>query len=163
VAGAEVRVEVVKAWDGVGCTREMINDLPALVAKVRPLAFGWLPDGPAAAVAADLADRKSRASRASLWPPRGVRVEEIRSEVTAVCMGLAELTLSGHLLHAPDPLLDAHVLGAEKLPRGGGWVLARKGVGHCDAAYAAAGAVHLARTLPTPLGKPRVIASSRQL
>ena len=37
------------------------------------------------------------------------------------------------------------------------WRFERKGSGSCEAAYAVAGVVHLARTLPKPLGKPRLI------
>jgi hypothetical protein len=39
-------------------------------------------------------------------------------------------------------------------------VFSRKGEGHVDAAYAAAGAVHLARTLPAPVGKPRLVVAN---
>jgi hypothetical protein len=51
------------------------------------------------------------------------------------------------------------VTGAGRLKRGDAWVFSRKGEGHCDAAYAAAGAVHLARTLPAPVGKPRLVVA----
>lgn len=149
------RVEVVKAWSGAGCTREVRRDLPALVARVRPQVFGWLPAGPAAALAADLADRKGVRS----WPPPGVRVAEVRAEVPAVCMGFAELVKAEQVAHSDDPLLNAHVGGAEQLKRGDAWVFSRKGDGHVDAVYAAAGAVHLARVLPAPVGKPRIITA----
>lgn len=93
---------------------------------------------------------------------------EIRSETTAVCMGFAEQVAAGKVIHSDDPLINAHVEGAEPLRRGEGWVF-RRGAGtntadadadgHVDAAYAAAGAVHLARTLPPPIGKPRLIVA----
>jgi hypothetical protein len=54
------------------------------------------------------------------------------------------------VLHPDDPLLNAHIAGTSKLRTGDGWRFARKGAGHVDAAYAAAGAVRLARTLPPP-------------
>ena len=150
-----VRVEVVAAWSGQGCTQQLRRDLPGWVTKIRPQMLGWFPSGPAASVAADLADRKGRTG----WPPRGVAVQEIRGEVTAVCMGFADLVISKQVAHSDDPLLNAHVEGTEKLHQGDAWRFTRKGAGHCDATYAAAGAIHLARTLPTSVGKPRVIVA----
>lgn len=149
-----VRVEAVADWSGPECTKQLRRTLPGLVAKVKPQVLGWFPSGPAASVAADLADRK----RAG-WPPPGVRVEEIRSEVPAVCMGLAEQVQSKQIAHSDQALLNTHVTSAEKLRRGDAWVFTRKGAGHVDAAYATAGAVHLARTLPQSVGKPRVIVA----
>lgn len=148
-----VRAEVVAAWDGPECTAALRRDLPGLVARIKPRALGWFPAGPAAALAAELAERPG-------WPPHGCEVEAIRGEVAAACMGLAELVTSGKLVHSGDPLLDAHVGGAEQLKRPSDtWVFSRRGGGHCDAAYAAAGAAHLARTLPPPVGKPRLIVA----
>lgn len=151
-----VRGEVVKAWDGVGCTDKLRRELPRLLARVKPRALGWFPSGPAAALAADLAARKGRTG----WPPAGCTVDEIRGEVAAVCMGLDEQVTAGLVVHSDDPLLNAHVTGAERLRRGDAWVFSRKGEGHCDAAYALAGAVHLARTLPAPVGKPRLVVGT---
>ena len=150
------RVEVVKAWDGQGCVDKLRRELPRLLARVKPKALGWFPSGPAAALAADLADRKGRTD----WPPKGVTVEEIRGELAAACMGLDSLVTAGMVVHSDDPLLNAHVTGAERLKRGDAWVFSRKGEGHCDAAYALAGAVHLARTLPAPVGKPRLVVAT---
>ncbi|NIJ10619.1 hypothetical protein FHU38_000963 [Saccharomonospora amisosensis] len=148
-----VRVEVVAAWDGTAALR---RDLPRVVGRVRPRVVGWLPDGPSAAVAADLAERKGR----STWPPRGVTVEEIRGEINAVCMGLGDLVDARQLAHSGDPLLDAQVPATEKKRVGDGWRFTRRGAGHCDATYALAGAVHLARTLPATVGKPRLVVAS---
>jgi hypothetical protein len=153
VADGRVRVAVVKAWTDMAALRK---ELPVLLREQRPQVFGWLPYGPSAALAALLAERKGRVG----WPPPGVTVEAIRSEVPAVCMGLAEVVKSKQLVHANDPLLNDHVGGAERLKRGDAWVFSRRGEGHCDAAYAAAGAVHLARTLPAPVGKPRLIVAN---
>jgi len=158
LAGAAVLVDgrvgvwVVGAWDGVGCVDRMRRDHPGLTAAARPQALGWLPNGPGAAFAADMAERPG-------WPPKGVTVAEIRSEVTAVCMGFAEQVTAGRVCQSDDPLLNAQVGGAERLPRGGGWVFSRRGAGHVDAVYAMAGAVHLARTLPPPVGKPRLVVA----
>jgi hypothetical protein len=150
-----VRVEPVKAWAGPTAVAELRRELPVLVRKIRPQAFGWIPGGPAAAAAGTLAVRKGRAA----WPPPGVTVEEITGEVSAICMSLAAEVDDHQVVHANDPLLNAHITGAAKLWTADRWRFERQGDGHCDAAYAVAGAVHLARTLPTPVGKPRIIVA----
>jgi len=73
-------------------------------------------------------------------------------------MSFADRVRTGGVEHLDDPLLTAHVLGAEPKERGDRWVFSRKG-GHCDAAYAAAGAVHLALILP-PAPSTRVHGSA---
>lgn len=148
-----VRVALVQEWEGPGCTDELARDLPGLVARLRPRAVGWLPTGPAASVAAAMTERKGRVP----WPPKGVTVEAIRGDAPAACMGLAAAVTAQQVVHSDDPLLTAHVTGAERLRQGDRWVFSRKGEGHCDAAYAAAGAVHLARTLPPPVGRQRLL------
>jgi hypothetical protein len=143
-----VRVETVHEWTGPGAASALERELTAWAGRVRPKVLGWFPSGPAAAVAARLADRSKTGVRG--WPPRGVTVTEIRGETTAVCMGLAKEVEAGTLAHSGQAMLDAQVDGAEKLPRGDAWVFTRRGDGNVDAVYAVAGAVHLARTLPTP-------------
>lgn len=144
VLEGRVHVEIVTAWSGAGCTAQLRRDLPGIIAQVRPRVLGWWPTGPAASVAADLADRGTRA-----WPPRGVTVAEIKTEAAAACMGLAEQVTAGELVHPDDPLLNLHVGAAVKLHTGQArWTFTRNGDAAIDAAYAAAGAVHLARTLP---------------
>jgi len=140
VDGERVRVDAVQAWEGQTAIREMSAELPGLVERVKPKVLGWFPGGPAAAAAAELAERRG-------WPPRGVKVEPIRNDVTAVCMGFAEQVRARAIAHGGDPLLTAHVRAAEKLYHGDGWRFTRRGANHVDAVYAAAGAVHLARTL----------------
>ncbi|MBB2502937.1 terminase [Amycolatopsis echigonensis] len=135
-----VRVEVVAAWDDL---RGMRGDLRGWVERVRPRRFGWFPSGPAAAYAADLADNEQAG-----WPPEGVEVDGIRADMPAVCMGFAEQVEAGQIVHPDDPLLNAQVPATEKQRRGDAWVFTRRGAGHCDATYASAGAVHLARTIP---------------
>ncbi|HYD83773.1 MAG TPA: hypothetical protein VEA63_06960 [Opitutus sp.] len=139
VDGERVRVDPVAAWEGQDAISQMSSQLPALVEKMKPRVLGWFPDGPAAAALPALTPRQG-------WPPAGVTVEAIR-QVTAVCMGFAEQVRSDKVYHSGDPLLDAHVRAAEKLSYGDGWRFTRRKAGHVDAAYAAAGAVHLARTL----------------
>lgn len=143
VVDGVTHVEIVAAW---GSTATMRHQLPGIVARVKPAAVGWYPTGPTAAIAAEMGERRG----ADRWPPRGVRLEEIRGEVTATCMGLAEVIGAGQLRHPADPLLDAHVAAAQRAPRGDAWIFARRDSGPIDAVYAMAGAVHLARTMPPP-------------
>lgn len=144
-----VRLEAVEAWEGPGCLNRMARDLPGIVELVRPKVIGWFPDGPAAAVAARLAERKP-GKRSPRWPPRGVQLEPITKDVCAVCMEFVDEVSSLTILQPADELITAHVLGAEKLWHGDQWRYGRRGVGHVNAAYAAAGAAHLARSLPAP-------------
>lgn len=137
-----VRIDPVAAWTGPGCTKELQTDLPTWVAKVKPRKVGWFPGGPAAAVAASLRKRES-------WAPRGVVVEEITRDTAAVCMGFAEQVTTGRVAQGGDPLLNKQLGTAEKKFTGKRWIFALDDV-HVDAVYAAAGAVHLARTLPPP-------------
>jgi hypothetical protein len=145
-----VVVDVVDAWSGWDATARLRAALPGHAARVKPRLLGWFPAGPAAEVAAAMADRRG-------WPPRRVVIEEIRIETTAVCMGLAEQIRSQQIAHPGNDLLDAHVLGAERLHQGDAWRFTRRGVGHVDGAYALAGAVHLARVMP-PAPPPLAIA-----
>ena len=129
-----VRCGVVSAWTDASQLR---YDLPGLLAEYKPHLLGWFPNGPAAALMADLVALRRR-------------VEFKPNEVPAVCQGFAEQVHSRRLIHGNDPLLTAHVLGSRRMPAGDGWRFTRRG-GNADAAYAAAGAVHLARiTKPPP-------------
>lgn len=150
-----VHVEVVAAWQGLGCTKAVRTELPGIVRRVRPRAFGWFPAGPTAAVAADLRERK--VPGADRWPPRSTALVELNSELHAVCMGLADLVVAGEVRHPRDPMLTAHVNAAQKLRRGDGWVFTRAGRMPVNGTYALAGAVHLARTLP-PAPPPLTLA-----
>ncbi|ONI73517.1 hypothetical protein ALI144C_44880 [Actinosynnema sp. ALI-1.44] len=141
-----VALEAVAAWDGPDATLRLRRELPGIVAKVKPRALGWLPGGPAAAITPDI--RAPKDKRRGTWPPRGVVVEEIKADTPAACMGLAEQVRTGMVVHPNDDLINAHVLGAQKLARGNVWVFSAESGQHVDGAYAAAGAVHLARTLP---------------
>lgn len=138
------RVEPVAAWSS---TMDARDELPDLIARIKPRAFGWFPGGPAAALAADLA---------------GIRhAEELKADVPAVCQGFAEQIIARRLVIADDPLLSAQASAAGRTAAGDGWRFTRKGAGHVDAVYAAAGAVHLARTLPPPR-KPLVLVGRRR-
>lgn len=156
------RVEVVASWDSLEQVR---RDLPDWLERVRPYAFGWFPGTAAEALHAELSDpRKGNPTRAvgrRGWPPRGVRMTEIKTEAAAACMGLAALIAEGpsKIVHSDagddsgQRLLTDHLGNAEKRAKGegGAWIFDRRpGAGHIDAAYALAGVVHLARTMPPP-------------
>lgn len=143
-----VRLEVVATWSGDDATKQLRHDLPDWVARIKPRTFGWFPAGPAAAVAAAL---RAPRGRRGAWPPRGVKVAEIIADQAAVCMGFAEIVGAGEVRHPRDPILSAHVAHTGKLRRGPVWTFTRDGDYPVDATYAAAGAAHLARTLPPPL------------
>lgn len=133
-----VRVESIAAWDTPDRAR---RELRALIERIRPAAIGWFPSGPGAALAADL---------------RQLGAVELKgSDVTEACQSFSDLVGARRIAHPGDPLLNAHLAGSSKLKTGDGWRFARRGVGHVDAAYAAAGAVHIARTLPTPKRRPK--------
>lgn len=140
-----VHVEVVANWAGFGCTRLIRQELPELVAQIRPRQVGWYPNGPSASLAADL-----MASKARNWPPRGVELVEIRGEVTATTMGLSEQVSTRALRHPNDPILNAHIASAQRLYRGDSYAFRRQGVDPCNGAYALAAATHLSRLLPPP-------------
>lgn len=146
-ADGRVRGEPVRSWDSPTAMR---RDLPELIRKHRPRVVGWFQNGPAAAVAAELAKRTG-------WPPPGVTFEPLQAEMHAVCMGLGELIDAGDVLQPGDAGLDTQIEAAERKVSGDRWVLTRQGTGPVDGAYAFAGAVHLARTMPAPLPKPRVV------
>ena len=142
-ADGKVRVESVASWDDVHAAGQAVA---GWVERVRPYAFGWFPGGPAAALLVELADNSKRGRRG--WPPRGTRLEPIRAETPAVCMGYAELVRAGQVVHSGQELLTAHHTNAQKLATGREqWVF---GGEHVNGAYAAAGAAHLARVIPAP-------------
>lgn len=142
VSPGVIRVQGIKEWTGPNTTKDLRNDLPALLDQLKPRTFGWFPSGPTASLTADL--REPKEGRRNGWPPAGVAIVEIGAEASAACMGFAEQVNSGGVVHSGQQLLDTHILGAEKT-KGVKWIFMREH-GHCDAAYAAAGAVHLART-----------------
>lgn len=132
-----VGFEAFAAWDSTDAAR---RDLPGLIERYAPQQLGWYGNGPSAALAADL--RRLRNA-----------VEIKPGDVPAICQGLAEQVTSRRVLHPNDPLLNAHIGQATAMPVGDGWRFARKDDRNCDAAYAVAGAVHLARTMKPTAGK----------
>lgn len=140
-----VRVEVVEAWNGTDAARDGTADKPSLevmLDRVKARREGWFPSGPGAVIA-------------PIMRKRANQIELKGAQVTEACQGLADLVAARRVIHPGDPLLDNHIAAAKKLASGDGWRFTRKDAGHVNAAYAAAGAVQLAITMPPPV-RPRV-------
>lgn len=136
-----IRTEIPAAWDGTDAAR---LELPALLDKIGAQVTAWYPSGPAAALAPLLRARPNS-------------LELTGGKVTEACQGLADLTRDQLVVHPADPLLDAHIGGAQKLNSGDGWRFVRRGAGqHCDAAYACAGAIYAVQTMPPPAERARI-------
>lgn len=139
------RGEPVAAWSSVEEARTSTPDKPSLydlVKKIRPRTIGWYPEGPAAVLDVEL----TKAFPEDKGRIRGRRLMGTQQRIA--CQSLAEQVKAGRILHPDDPLLNTHILGASKLSMGDGWRFVRRDAGHVDAAYAFAGAVHLARQIP---------------
>jgi len=131
--------EVVAAWNGYECRKELRRDLPGWVERVKPRLVGAFAGGPAQSVGDEFAAKRIR----------NVKFEWIRAEdTTKACMGLEEQIAAGHFRHNRDPLLDTQVRQTQQLPQGDGWRFCRRGQAPIDTVYGMAGAVHLARTIP---------------
>lgn len=128
-----IRVELAMSWKS---TEEARNQLPALLDAIKPVSVAWYPMGPGA-------------SFAPLMREQNGSNELTGGKVIEACQGLADLVTSRKILHASEPLLDSHIGAAQKLPSGDGWRFTRRGgAGHVDSAYAVAGAVYAAQTMP---------------
>jgi len=147
------RIDPVAAWSDRGCVSQAEHELRGIIERVRPKVIGWFPRGPGAVLAAKI----RRPGRADRWPPPGVTVAEITADTASVCMALSEAVTAGTVVHSGDALLDDQVATAERVWSGDTWRYARRGAGHVDAVYAAAGAVHLARLIPDASGRQRVV------
>ena len=132
-----IRLEVVRAWKSTDAARD---ELPAILAALKPAALGFFPVGPCAALAPFLRKQKNP-------------VELTGAKVTEACQGLAALIMARKVVHPSDPLLDAHIAGSQKLESGDGWRVTRRGgVGHVTAAYGAAGVTYIIETMPVQSG-----------
>lgn len=140
-----VHTEIVHVWHSRNATNDCRKELRGLLDKIKPVRFGWFPSGPAASIAADLKLVKEK-----------TREEFYSDKVTTICQELAEYVASKRVVHPVDPLLEVQILGVSRLYVGDGWRFSRRGGGYCNAIYAVAGAVHLARMTP-PRSKLRII------
>lgn len=138
-----VQVEIAGVWPSSDVARQ---EMPALLAKIGPAAIGFYPSGPGGALSPML--RKLETHSCAVHELTGMKVAE-------ACQGLADLTQARRIVHPGQAILDEHVGGAQKLPTADGWRFTRryrndKNIAHCDAAYACAGAVYVALSMPEP-------------
>jgi hypothetical protein len=164
-------VAVLGAWSGRGAVSAAERILPGILTAIRPIEIGWYPSSPVGALGPVLRNLR-RMIRLAL--PKIVDdpvigrhlVTHDESEAAKIsstmeresAQGLGDLLRVRRLVHPADPLLDAQVPAAQRVDAPGGesgWRLTRRGGGHCDAAYAAAGAVFLARVTPDPPARPQ--------
>jgi hypothetical protein len=136
-----IGVEVVAAWSTTDAAR---FELRPLLERVKPRAVAWFPSGPAAVLAPLLRPQVRNGQTRGPWDS----IELKGLAVTEACQGLADLVLARKIVHPDNPLLNHHIGTAEKYNQGDGWRFVRRGAGHVDAAYAAAGAVHAVQTVP---------------
>lgn len=143
------RLDVLGAWPSLDAAFQP-DQIPAIARKVKPRKFGWFPDGPAAAAKPHMTALARKV--------RGI--EELSGrDCSAACQGLAEQAKAAKIRHAGDPLLTAHVLGANKQMTGDGFRFVRRGAANVNGAYAAAGAVFLARSIPRTKARSMVTAA----
>ena len=128
VAPGGEHVSLVAAWSGEdgrtrlsalagwSSTEEARMELPGWIQAVEPEALGWFPSGPTAALGPMLRELGAHGLTGQ--------------EVTEACMGLADLVTARRIIHPADPLLDAHIAAASKLPSGDGWRFVRRGAGN---------------------------------
>lgn len=139
-ADGRYRVELVAAWNNVEEVRQGLQDV---IQRNEFTTLSWFPNGPAAAIAYEI---RNAAYHTQGAPGHyGEQIDLNGSEVTGLCQEFALLVSAHDVRHGDDPLLNAHVHGARRLQSGDGWRYRRVDAGHCDALYAAAGAVHVAR------------------
>jgi hypothetical protein len=139
VVAGSVRVELVHEWRDTAM-RNVVPDLARLVKKHGIKHLGYFPIGPAATIA----------TRLKAFNIPGVKLHEVTSEVSEACMGFADEVSSKTISHQSDELTDQvltqQVISAERKWTADRWKFSRRNAGNCDAAYAAAGAVLLARS-----------------
>ena len=161
----KIGLEVAGTWDSTDAARQGTADtrsLPALLARLKPRAFGWFPGSAASVLGVEIAAShgttagKTRYDGTFYDHSPGV-VDITGANVSSACMTFADLVLHRQLVHRASPLLNDHVAQCSRYETGetGAWRFARKGHRPIDAAYAAAGAVHLARSIPRFKPAPR--------
>lgn len=136
------RVELVRAW---GSIEEARTELMTLVRQNEFESLSWFPTGPASAIAFEV--RNAAGFTNGMLGNFAEPIDLTGSEVTGLCQEFAIMVSARDVRHGDDPLLNAHVHGARRLQTGDSWRYRRVDAGHCDALYAAAGAVHVARKL----------------
>jgi hypothetical protein len=155
LADGRPRIELVADWISAADVR---RELPALLAKIKPQALAWFPVGPAAELGSLIRPLAVKINRHPGERAEGEIPEDgaiAGARVSEACMEFSGLVRGRGLVHAGQELLDTHIRGASKLHTGDGWRFTRRGEGHCDAAYSAAGAVYVMLRMP-PRKRPRI-------
>jgi hypothetical protein len=143
-----IYVEPIDGWNSTG---EAAEHLEGWVNKIQPTALAWLPGGPSGPLATDIRGMATTRFKGRVEPLKVVEVSGVA--VKESCQGLADLVASRRVAHPADPMLDAHVLGAQRYDQGDGWRFARKGAAPISGVYATAAAVHVLRTIPEETAK----------
>jgi hypothetical protein len=158
-APGAVGVAVLGAWSGRSAVAAAERALPNMLRAIGPIEIGWFPTSPVGSLGPVL--RSLRRSTRRMIPQikdgkiileddhEAARMSAVLEREAA--QGFAELIRSRRLVHPGDPLLDAQAVAAQRVEVAGGesgWRLTRRGGGHVNAVYAAAGACHLARAAP---------------
>lgn len=151
-----VRLAIRKSWTS---DEDVRNELPALLAELRPMVLAWYPSSPAKALATILRP-KLKETKLKVTRPATDKLPMISARIKVLELGgtkqseavqeMADLmkSPSGFIWNG-DPLLDAHVRGSQKHPDSeGGFKIIRRGGGNVEAATAAAGALKVALTSP---------------
>lgn len=153
-----VYVEPIAGWEsteaarlGTGEGPDRYPSLAEWVALVKPVAVAWIPGGPAGAIAVDIRDLQGKNRFGDETEPHVKDVSGVA--VKEACQGLADLVSARSIAHPGDPMLDAHVAGAQRMDQADGWRFARRGAAPISGVYAAAAAVHVLRSLPEPVKK----------
>jgi len=128
-AQGHYRVGIGGSWKNVNDARKAI---PGIIKTKKPVAIGWFPTGPAAALGPEMRELEA--------------VELKGQQQTEACMSFASLVKAYKVKHNNDVLLSNHLKGATRLNVSDGWRFTRRGEGQVDAAYATAGALQLLRT-----------------
>lgn len=155
----KIGVTVIGAWEGWAAVAAAERALPGILGAIRPVEIGWFPTSPVGALGPVLRGLRRTTRRIIPQVKDGKIIlddEHEAARLSAImereaAQGLADLMRASRLVHPDDPLLTSQALAAQRIEAAGGesgWRLTRRGGGHCDAVYAAAGAVHLARSAP---------------
>lgn len=143
------RIQVIAEWRTPEDLQHVTEDLAKKLRERKPKALLWFPNGPAATYGAKLKNLRIP----------GVQIQELSGEISDAAMGFADAVQAERIEHDNDPLLNDHVIGAQKLWSGDRWKYSRKGRGSSDAVYAAAAAWMGIETLPPTPGPLRLIGA----
>lgn len=152
-----VRTAIVRAWRTTDAAWDRETGLAAALDEAGAASIGWYPSGPAAEF------RTVFEGRDNVTGLTG-------AQQNAACQGLVGLVKARQIVHPGDALQTAHVLAVRRLKVGDSWRFVRPDpvrgrtpsgqepaaadeipTAAADAAYATAGAVHLALTVPEPV------------